>query len=590
MIRHPHHRPVSPDDGERGATLVVVALVMTSLLIMAALVVDLGFTRTGAGFDQSAADLAALAGGDSLARGKYEKACQEIITYVNLNAKGMPAINGTAFCGDFARTTCTGGTLTQATPSTRSGRYGIEMRFPVPDDEIRDPTFGVGLLDGLPCERITVTVTSDEPSFFGGIMGRDGYEIRRSATVRGGASQTRLVPALWLLDPVGCPVLTVQGGSKVTTGDTSDPNNIIPGVITLDSDASDSKCSTNNTALVVGGTGTELRAIPTTGPEGLRGQITLNALPFSATSCTGTKACNPSAVPSQVSPQPQPSNGRATRAPVDWVWNCKASYPTYLGIEIEGCPYTDTRAPYIDRLVSGVGSTGRPTTGYQRWRQFHSCNVSGQITVSGNWWIDCPPPNGMSISSGNSVTFTGGNLVFDGGIKLNGTGVLNVNTANPSTSMPSFCKPSTLALPCLDQSSSRAAFIYNRAGDWTLGGGTFNAVRTSLILAPSSFVSGTGGAPPRWTSPSEGPFQSLSLWAEASGSFNVAGGAGVSLQGTFFTPFADELTLTGGGNWGQQNAQFISYRLKVTGGSVLTMAPDPSSAVIMPPAASTLIR
>ena len=40
----------------------------------------------------------------------------------------------------------------------------------------------------------------------------------------------------------------------------------------------------------------------------------------------------------------------------------------------------------------------------------------------------------------------------------------------------------------------------------------------------------------------------------------------------FFTPEAQPFKLTGGGNWGQQHAQFISYDLKIDGGAILQMA------------------
>ena len=45
------------------------------------------------------------------------------------------------------------------------------------------------------------------------------------------------------------------------------------------------------------------------------------------------------------------------------------------------------------------------------------------------------------------------------------------------------------------------------------------------------------------------------------------------LTGVFFTPEAQPFKLAGGGNWGQQQAQFIAYDLTVTGGSLLQMAP-----------------
>ena len=587
MITHQRKRG-APGGRERGVILIIVCLTLVPILFVVAIVVDLGYARGGASLNQSSADLAALAGGKALSKRRYVEACTDIVNYINTNATAIPAINPTNFCSGFATTGCSHGAVDQVTPSITSGKYTVSIRFPVPDSEIADATFGAGISDGLPCERMRVSITSQEPSFFGGIGGKASYTVNRTATVRGGATRVRLVPALWLLDPVGCGVLNVQGGSKVYAGDLSDPNHITPGVITLDSDGSGG-CSQSSPTLVTGGAGTEVRALPTTGAEGATGEITLRALPFGATSCTGSKACDPSAVGTQVFPQPIPAADRATRAPVDWAWNCKASYPTYLGITVEGCPTTDTSGPFIDRLIAGVGPSGMPT-GYQRWSTSYSCSPNGTITVSGNWWVDCGTPNGLSINNGTTVTFNGGNVIFDGGLKLNGGGALNINTNNPSASLPYGCSPPQLALPCMTSSSTRAAFAYVRNGDWTLGGGTFTAKATMLYLSPNSVLKGSGGSPPSWTAPTEGPFAGLALWAEAAAAFTVAGGAGVSLRGTFFTPFANELTLTGGGDWGQQNAQFISYRLKVSGGSNLTMAPDPTSAVILPPEAASLIR
>jgi hypothetical protein len=68
------------------------------------------------------------------------------------------------------------------------------------------------------------------------------------------------------------------------------------------------------------------------------------------------------------------------------------------------------------------------------------------------------------------------------------------------------------------------------------------------------------------------------MWSEKSSSkFQINGGSGVNLQGTFFAPEAAPFSLAGGGNWGQQHAQFIAFRLAVSGGSVLTMTPDATS-------------
>ncbi len=565
-----------------------MALAMVALVVVVGIVIDLGYTRGGAGFDQSTADLAALAGGDDLARNHYSDACKDIVNYFNTNARANPGIEATSFCSGFDSTVCSNGPTSQVRPVASTGHYTLRLRFPVPDSEIADPTFGAGLLDGLPCERITVSITSEEPSFFGGIMGRQSYPVTRVATVRGGASQTRLVPALWLLDPTGCGVLNVQGGSKVTAGDVSDPAHINPGVITLDSDGT-AGCSSQSPTLVTGGAGTEVRAVPITGAPNARGAITLRALPRGATTCIGSTACDQTAVGTQILPQPVSSTERATRAPVDWAWNCKASYPTYFGITVEGCPNAGTQVPFIDRLRAGVGTSGS-LTGYQRWSSTYSCSPSGTIAVTGNWWVDCGGPNGLSLTNGTSVSFTGGNVVMDGGVKLNSGGALSFNTSNPTSTLPFGCTQTSTTAPCLASSSARAAFVYVRSGDLNLGGGALNARNTMIYLGQNSVLKGSGGSPPSWSAPTEGPFAGLALWAESPAAYTISGGAGVTLRGTFFTPFADELTLTGGGNWGQQNAQFISYRLKVTGGSYLTMAPDPTSAVILPPSSATLIR
>jgi hypothetical protein len=587
VVGHHAHRPATVPGrrDERGVVLAVVAAAMVAVLILVAIVVDLGYVRGGAGFDQSSADLAALAASEGLANKEYVEACKAIVTYVNTNAGLGSGLNGNSICAGFGSTTCSGGGTTQAVGTGTSGAYRLTVKFPIPDGEIADSTFGAGKVDGLACERIKVSLTSTQPSFFGGILGRDGYTITRSATVRGGKSQTRLVPALWLLDPVGCVVLSVQGGSRVTAGNaTSSPP--IPGVITLDSDGT-SGCSSTKTTMDAGGTGTQIRAVPLTGNPGQRGEISLHAMPWSSTTCTGTFACQQSQVGSQVLPQPIPSPERATRAPVDWLWNCKASYPNYFGVVVAPCPSTSTREPYIDKLKAAIGTSGAPT-GFQRWSTAHGCSPSGTITATGNWWVDCP--GGLSMTNGTTVNITGGNVIFDGGIKLNSGAALNVNANNPTSHLPLTCTPPSTSAPCIGQSSARASFIYVRGGDWNLGGGTFNGKQTVVYLGGNSVVKATGGAPPKWSAPIEGPFAGLSLWAESPGAFNISGGAGVALSGTFFTPFANDLSLSGGGNWGQQNAQFISYRLTVTGGSILELAPDPNTAVLLPPPAATLIR
>ena len=66
-------------DDDRGVVIILTALAMSSLLIIAAIVIDLGYLRGSARSDQSIADLAALAGGDDLENQRYVEACEAMI-------------------------------------------------------------------------------------------------------------------------------------------------------------------------------------------------------------------------------------------------------------------------------------------------------------------------------------------------------------------------------------------------------------------------------------------------------------------------------------------------------------------------------
>jgi hypothetical protein len=439
------------------------------------------------------------------------------------------------------------------------------LTYPVPNSMISHNSAPAPWTnDGTPCQRMRVELRMSNSTSFAKILGVDDVPVTRSATVKGTTGAARRVPALWLLDPTGCVPLSVGGGSQLTVGLTSPT--IVPGLIAVDS--SGSSCSSNQYTISVSGTGTRLVAVPQTGDT--PGQIMTHALPAGATTCVAP-ACNPADVSGgRLSPQPQRANNRATRAPVDWRYNCKTSYPNYFGIPINGC--TTGIPAYIDNLTSAIGTTGQPA-GFQRWSTTYGCNVSGQIVATGNWWVDCTGPSGLSISNGNSVSFSGGNVIFQNGLSMGNGAGLSFNGANPSASLPAACLPPTVTTPCLTSSSSNAAWVFLRNGDIKITGGEFS-VNRAAVIGPTSVLS-VNSAPPTWRAPTEGPFAGLAFWSEANSSgFGMAGGAGVNLSGVFFTPGASPFSLTGGGSWGQQAAQFISYRLAVSGGGVATLAPD----------------
>jgi hypothetical protein len=577
---------------ERGVFMVLWSLMLVALISMVAIVVDLGHLRAGARVDQSVADLAALAGSKNLADGHFDQACRDVVNYLNVNAPDMPAINPGPFCAqtgnNVSQTVCSGYLQQQAVPSTTSGRYRVEIHFPVPATEIADPVYGAGVNDGAACQRMRVIVSSEHTSFFAGVVGVSSLRTARSATAKAGIGLTKPVPALWLLDPYGCVALGVSGGSQITVGDAT-----TPGLVTVDSNGS--TCGSNQFALSASGNNTKLRALPTSGANA--GSISLFAMQPNAVACAAP-ACNPADVTGgRVAPQPVRAAERATRGPVDWKFNCKPSpdgesspYPKFHGIDIDACE--GGTPPYIDNLVSAVGTSGAPggsLTGYARWTSSYSCSPSGTVNVAaGNWWIDCA--GGLAVSNGTSITFPRGNVVFDGGLNMTG-GSLTFNGLTDASTLPTSCRPPVVLTPCLTSSSSGAAFVYVRAGDWNITGGNLT-VHNAAVYQRNGFVKIAGGAPPVWHAPTEGPLAGLALWSEAaSNKFQLNGGAGVDLQGTFFTPEAVPFTLNGGGNWGQLRAQFIAFQLSVSSNNaVLSMAPDPNNGVPLPPRPGILIR
>lgn len=569
---------------ETGAFVVLWVLMLGALAGMAALAIDLGQLRAGAGIDQSVADLAALAAGPKLSASPpdYLGACEDAIAYLvaNANAPQIAALDAADFCtqagNDVRDTTCSGGPLAEATPSVTLPPYTVSLHFPVPNAEIADPNFGAGMNDGTPCERLRVIVTTAEPAFFGAVAGYRGASVTRSATVRAVPSASAAAPALWLLDPFGCTSLAASGGSNLTIGSSA-----VAGYVSVDSDGT--ACSSNQFTITASGSGTFVHAMNSTTADAT---IALEALPPGATSCVAPACSAADVTGGRLAPQPTAQASRSTRALVDNRYDCGTRTIDYFGLVLdERCT---ALPPYIDNLVAAVGGSGLPPGGFQQWSKSYSCSPSGAVTAVGNWWVDCP--GGLKISAGTTVDFPNGNVVFDAGISMSG-GLLEVNTAgNPS--LPADCLPPEVATftSCAGASSENAAFVYLRNGDISTTGGQLLLDHVLVYQAAGALKFTGNSAPPTWLAPGEGPFAGLALWSEETSTYTITGGAAIKLDGVFFTPGASPLKLTGGGNWGQLNAQLISRQLQVSGGGVLDMTPDPTKSITLPAISGELIR
>lgn len=570
------------DDRERGATLVIMGIALVGLLATVALVVDLGLSRHSRRASQSAVDLAALAAGEALGVDPApdgQAACAAAVRYLMANVGGLPS--GISVPCSSLPAVCDNSTSpVTVTDGGTGGDFTIEITYPVADANLADSQVAnassLRLNDGLPCERLAVGLANEFDSLFSGIVGADRLRASADATVRQIQASDRRVPSLWLLEPYGCPTLSVSGGSSVTVGSAT-----IPGLITIDSDASG--CTGNSFSIDTSGVGSAIQSI--SGVPGTPPEISLVAMErLQATCSTGNlRACDPADVAAlNVFPQPERRPNRATRAPVDHIYNCKSSYPDYHGISIDGCG-NGTR-PYIDDLRTEVGSSGTPP-GFIRWSTLFGCNNPSPPAggLNGNWHIDCPT---FKLTS-SDVTFNGGNVVFDGGISLTG-GSLTFNAANPTAGLPGSCLSTVVG--CLDKASADAAWVFMRDGNISLTGGGLNAYRT-MIFQQNGWFSIAGGSPPVWSAPAEGPFSGLSVWSElASNKYKISGGASMALEGTFFTPEATPINISGGAPVIPQQAQFVSRQLAITGGAALTLSPSQTSGVATPADPPLLIR
>ena len=586
---------------ERGAFLIIWALLAIALFAMVAIVVDLGQLRDARRDNQSIADLAALAAGQNLGNARPQQACQDAWSYLLSNARDMPT-GVTSPCSTVP-VACpspipplVARTFTRAAPP-----YTVTITYPVTNADIADPKFGgVGDNDGEVCQRMRVTVKRDLDAFFAGVINQRDLTTSASAVVRSNRINPTDKPSLWLLEPAACNSLTTSGGGSVEVGSVLPV--LKPGYITVDSAGTGPGCG--NT--ISSGGSSHIHAIPASGSPA--GTISLFALPLNLTCNDAPNACNQGDVSSgRISPAPVNRPARATRSPVDWQFNCKndgdgngatSIYPDYRTsplVQIPDCPHT-ARPAYIDALRAYVGTSGVPTSGvWQTWAPGRSCSPPVGVTIApaGNWLVNCP--GGFNIGNGSVVQFNG-NVIFDGPVNVGNGGTLSVNANNPTPTMGPACAPADPDLTppqfCGGSSSQKAAWVYMRSGNLDVRANLF--LNKTTLYQHNGFINIIAGALPIWTSPDEGGFTGLALWNEkpsnSSTDFQLLGGGAMQLEGTFFVPEAKPLRLRGGGLQNALQAQFIANSLDVGGNGVLSLDPLTNKGVSIDEPTGILIR
>lgn len=247
-------------------------------------------------------------------------------------------------------------------------------------------------------------------------------------------------------------------------------------------------------------------------------------------------------------------------------------------------------------------------------------------TYTGNVYVDCPAHAGGGFSVGATTAFPGlagggGTIIFSGDVTVQGCLAFNLSSSDASTwcTTPSMAPlshdgPVVVVQGQLNASSNSSTFIAPQT--FVLLGncnsdGTSCAAPSGVSSQNLNIQSGANGGGILWTAPL-GPgsgctpgvaltapttacFAKMALWGEfatpstGSSSDFLTGQSRLMLQGTFFTPNA-QFNLAGGNNTDIRSAQFVTKRLDVKGGGLLTMIPDADHTNPPPLLVGTLIR
>lgn len=576
---------------DRGASVFMVAISLFLLIGASAIAVDIAAIWLDRSTDQKVTDAAAAAGALEAVNNGGQAACETALTYVATNTPDLSSSDvDLSGCVAFNQA-CT----TSLDVPFAAGRYDLTVVYPVEDGHDLMTSGIIGQQpqtlhedDGVkPCERVGVKMESTRKSFFAQVLGFGQSKTSVHTVARAIPGDPRAPFNLLVLDRTGCNAISSSGGGQiiirpvVARDSDGNPTGLVPGLAASDSDGS--ACASNQNVITMSGTGSLFRA---DGPTGCgngpnyqwQGYPAGEGCGTIASFAPGTPGCNHPACGvggggNAPNPDPTPMGSRYTRELADHRWNCYNDYPWSSGPptnvswataaltgnqSIDSCDDWDPSGQgndHIYNLINKVGATGKPmpTSPWKFWQADlgRSCNVSGNPSFNENVVFDC---TNLQITGSNSVTING-NAIFNKNVTVNGE-----LTVNP---------------PPGDD-----AWIFFRGGELSKQGSgrlTFN--NAMVYMAKGSSVKLAGGSGRLvWTAPVGGRFDALAFWTDSTLDHSWAGQADLALEGVFFMPMA-KASYSGTGGQIQTNAQWIAWRLEVSGGGVLSISPSVGRAL-----------
>lgn len=463
-----------PSNRDRGATLVIVSLLLATLLVIVALVIDLSFVRNTRQDSKSTADAVAAAGVQSLATADdvvprpWRAACAAL-AYLKANEPGR-AFALTFMDGDggelvdvdgvpIGEAVCTtdvyleglcvpGDESSWAWVRAVDGDTVVDVKagYETPDDAFPEDhdTYATddGDLTRGGCDQIATIVSELDEARFGGIAGATDWAtaVRSVGRITIG-EEGDAVPAFLMLERRSCGVLEQRVGS----GDGIIVNAVgtDPGIIHIDSSGQDAGCggsAAGNFTVFSGTLGSApnkfagIRILSAT--PGIPGILSLRAHQFNADRASDDY--HGYSTTDGVSATPR-AGGVVSRTRVDEKYNPSP--------EPSATPPVKTVAyrHRTDALLLGQ------TTGFDTIISGDQCNDHSDVAVTGaSVRIDCSnySPSAVVLTEAQTVVFTGqvqvanGASLFmpvaervvvrgsnSGGIFVTGTGRLGINSS-----------------------------------------------------------------------------------------------------------------------------------------------------------------
>lgn len=631
---------------ERGAILVLSALLITALLVIVAIVIDLGATRSDRRGGQLAVDNAAAAAGQALAdpaAGSVE-ACTESIAYLEATVESAFTITSARTCADFATACTAAGVVVSSDPVTATAsndRYSVTIQYPVIDTSpllARTSTVGAADMsitpaDGTPCQRLGIQLRTNGDEYFGG----NDRTSSVHAVATGVPGTTGVgIPAFLMLERVDCGALVDNNAAGIYVRESIDGSTA--GSIHVDSYAT-GDCSGSTKGYAVYGSSqsdgtTSIRVYPsTTATPQQEGSINVVA--------TNGKAG--AQYPAGLSVAPTPGASVVSRAPVDTKYNgtgstaitnlhsaaydsitaAASTYTVLNGWETVDCDTDPTGL--VAKVYVDCNSFSRTAT----FPPFVTDVVfSGEVDLGNNKTLTV---NAIRVTVKGALEMPQGTASFPrvtdlrvgGGVAVGNNGSLSVNSTSPTTCTGGTSDATQVAIfggsPALDLDNpaalcSTAVYLagpLSAANDeyekQALDAQSPHVSCTSLKPCPKATDDGNtatgatfslgGNVTVTWTAPDQHPgifsgpqgIEDLALWMEGGETGSVGSGAELNVTGVIFAPNA-RLEMRSPASAVPRNAQFIARSLWLYQGN-LTMRPLAGNVVEVPsPGTSSLIR